>query len=53
MMGRVSARNSGIQLRTPAVSAQPGCIACTCTPVPARRWANCPVSTSSSRLVRA
>ncbi len=43
----------GSDVRTPGVSAQPGCMACTTTPEPARRCAHSRVSTTSARFVRA
>ena len=51
--GRMTRWNPGIELLIPGVSAHPGCIAWTTTPVPASSSAQRSASTTSARLLRA
>ena len=46
-------RKRGSEVRTAGVSAQPGCIAFTVTPLPARRSAHISVSTTRARFASA
>ena len=51
--GPMTRLNRGSASRIPGVSAQPGCIALTVTPLPARRRAHSPASATCARLQRA
>ena len=49
----ITLKKPGRELRTPGVSAQPGCMLCTVIVSAAQRWASSSVSVTCMRLVRA